>query len=133
MSDRRVILYHKHPSSARTLFLRVNGTVCLFDGLPEHAGGAESSEEIDSEIDRSIVSPAERRFGLPEGSLEIEREFLAAIETEKTPIPTYLARFTGIDPPAGSIEGEFISITQARTLPATELRLLQLAYDFIME
>jgi hypothetical protein len=135
MANNRVILYHKHPSSARTLFLRVNGTVCLFDGLPEKIEGIENDRER-GEIARSIVSPAEQRLGLPDGSLEIEREFLAEVETENEPIPTYLARFTGIDPPVEAIagrEGEFIAITQARSLPAGELQLLQMAYSFIME
>jgi hypothetical protein len=136
MSDTRVIVYHKHPSSARTLFLRVKGTVCLFEGLPDHTGVIDAPHHPTTETDRSIVSPTEQRLGLPEGSLEIETEFLAAIETDDSPIPTYLARLKGIDPPVETLarqEGELIAITQARTLPTTELKLLQLAYSFIME
>jgi hypothetical protein len=136
MSNRRVILYHKHPSSARTQFLRLNGTVCLFDGLPNHIEGVEDCPEENRETDRSLLSPTEQRLGLPDGSLEIERGFLAEIETGEEPIATYLARFTSIDPPVETIAqqaGEFIAITQARSLPEAEVQLLKLAYSFIME
>ncbi|MGC8713495.1 MAG: hypothetical protein ACP5RH_13990 [Leptodesmis sp.] len=41
-SNYRLILYHKHPSSGRTLFLRLHETVCQFDGLSTASRVVES-------------------------------------------------------------------------------------------
>jgi hypothetical protein len=136
MSNTRLIVYHKHPRSAKTLFLRVNGTVCLFEGLPDVSNVVEHPHDTQTPVAVELISPTEQRLGLPQGSLEIEPEFVAEIDTSESLIPTYLARLKGIDPPFDRVDpqnAQFIAITEARSLPPAELELLRQAYTFIME
>ena len=137
--ENRVILYHKQGTSARTLFLRVNETVCLFDGLPTLSSVLE-----DAPTDKIAVHPAailaetEQKLGLPPASIKIdsEDEFQASVDAPAGPINIILARFTATDPPREAVApagGTFIALTEARQLPATELVLLRLAYQAIME
>jgi hypothetical protein len=137
-SDCRLILDHKHPSSGRTLFLRLDETVCQFDGISpssrvieSHVGGNQVKDDLSD-----LLADAEQRLGMSSGTLEIDREFNVSIDNENTPIQVYLARFTAIDPPQEQLaerEGKFIAMTDARRLPPTELELLRLAYSAIME
>lgn len=138
----RLILYHKHPSSARTRFLRLaHGGVCGPDPLPPLA------QLIDGEILRAqacdgvlhhpahLVKQAEQSLDLPSGSLEAEGEFHEQVDVDGGPLDVYLARFTAIDPPfeqAGRHHGEFIDLTQARGLPVAELELLRKVYEFVL-
>lgn len=131
----RIILYHKQSTSARTLFLRLNNTVCLFDGLP-------TLSAIKEEYDNVLIHPAavlkevQQRLKLPANSLKIDEEFQAKVDAPEQPIPVLLASFTQIDPPRDLVApagGQFIAITEARQLPQTELQLLRLAYQAIME
>ncbi len=138
VSDRRLVLYHKHSSSGRTLFLHVNGTVCQFDGLSaasriveSHIGGDQVSEDLSE-----LLTDAEQRLGLSSGTLAIDREFNVAIVDSDTPLQIYLARFTTIDPPEEQLaeySGKFVALMDARRLPPTELELLRLAYSVIMD
>ncbi len=137
-SDRRLILYHKHPSSGRTLFLRLNETVCQFDGISassrvveSHVGGNQVKDDLSD-----LLADAEQRLGISSGTLQIDREFNVVIEDAGTPMQIYLARFTAIDPPQERLAeqaGKFIAMTEARRLPPTEQELLRLAYTAIME
>lgn len=137
-SDYRLILYHKHASSGRTLFLRFNETVCQFDGISSasrviesHVGGNQVQDDLST-----LLADAEQRLGMARGSLMIDREFNVAIDDSNTPIQVYLARFTTIDPPQEELAeqaGKFIALTEARRLPPTELELLRLAYTTIMD
>ncbi|MCU0533525.1 MAG: hypothetical protein MUD14_06485 [Hydrococcus sp. Prado102] len=138
MSSHRLILYHKHPSSGRTLFLRLDETVCQFDGISpssrvveSYVGGNQVKDDLSD-----LLADAEQRLGMSSGTLEIDREFNVSIDDENTPIQVYLARFTAIDPPQEQLAeqaGKFIAMTEARRLPPTELELLRLAYTAIME
>jgi hypothetical protein len=138
VSDRRLILYHKHSSSGRTLFLHLNGSVCQFDGLSaaariveSHVGGNQVHEDLSD-----LLTDAEQRLGLAGGTVEIDREFSVAIVDADTPLHIYLARFTAIDPPQERLAeygGKFMALTEARRLPPTELELLRLAYSTIMD
>jgi hypothetical protein len=138
MSSHRLILYHKHPSSGRTLFLRLDETVCQFDSISPSSRVVESNvggNQVKDDLS-DLLADAEQRLGMSSGTLEINREFNVSIDNENTPIQVYLARFTAIDPPQEQLterEGKFIAMTDARRLPPTELELLRLAYSAIME
>lgn len=138
-SDYRLILYHKHPSSGRTLFLRLNETCCQFEGISagssvveSHVGGNQVKADLSD-----LLTDAEQRLGMGSGALTLDREFNVAIDDSETPIQVYLARFTAIDPPQAELaerSGKFIALTEARRfLPPTELELLRLAYSAIMD
>ncbi len=132
----RVILYHKQSTSARTLFLRVNDTVCLFDGLPTLSDIQEEACDNVLIHPTAILQEVEQRLNLPAGCLKIDEEFQAKVDAPDAPIPVLLASFTQTDPPrdlVASFGGQFIAITEARQLPQTELQLLRLAYQAIME
>lgn len=142
MPKPRLILYHKHPSSARTRFLKLaHGGVCGFEPLPV------LSQLIDGEVLKypqgtdvlqhpaPLIQEAEKTLGLPAGALEAQGEFHEQIDVDGGPLDVYLARFTDIDPPIGQMEslgGEFIDLTQARGLPDTELELLRKVYEFAL-
>jgi hypothetical protein len=136
MTETRLIVYHKHPSSARTLFLNLKGTVCLFEGVPESSEVTVPSPEMETAAAQSLITATEARLGLASGSLEMEGEFVAEVDNEQEHISTYLARLTSLDAPLDAVaqaDGSLISITEARGLPSAELNLLRLAYSFIME
>lgn len=138
----RLIMYHKHGTSARTRFLKLaHGGVCGFDPLPV------LSQLIDGEVVRHqeanalvchpapLVAQAEQTLGLPAGSLEAEGEFFEQVDVDGGPLAIYLARFTTVDPPFDAVRqqgGEFIDLTEARGLSGTELELLRKVYEFVL-
>jgi hypothetical protein len=138
LSDYRLILYHKHSVSGRTLFLRLDQTVCQFNGLSaasqvveSHIGGNQVQADLSD-----LLTEAEHRLGLSSGTLQIDREFRVAIDDVNHPVQIYLAQFTTLDPPQDQLAdqaGQFITLTEARRLPPTELELLRLAYSTIMD
>jgi len=138
MPNSRFILYHKHPTSARVLFFRLNDTVCHFEALPSESKVGESNLEagqIAADFEEAIAH-TEQKLGLANGTLEIETDFLAKVDRADDPINIYLARFTTTDPPHEQIEdleGKFIALTEARRLPPVELELLRLVYSFLMD
>ncbi len=135
----RVIMYHKQSTSARTLFLKLNNTVCAFDGLPTLSQLLEPEEVPSSTVElhpAMVIREAEQRLGMPTGCLEVEGEFRHYVDTPDFPIMILLARFTMIDPPRALVEphnGKFIALTEARGLSRPELELLRIAYSIIME
>ncbi|MBK1700616.1 hypothetical protein [Thiococcus pfennigii] len=138
MSDPRLIMYHKHPTSARTRFLRLPyGGVCGFAALPPQAeldAGPRGSAKV-SWHPFAVLHAAEAELGLAHGSLEVESGFRAAVRSADVTIEILLARFTAIDPPlalAEALGGAFIDLTQARALPPLELALLRRAYELIL-
>ncbi len=142
MSSYRLILYHKHSSSGRTLFLRLDQTVCQFEGLSaqaliveSHIGG-EQVTKAQASLLSELIANSEQRLGLANGSLEIDREFSVAVDDSNQMLQVYLAQFTSVDPPEDQLAnhaGKFIALTEARRLPPTELELLRLAYTTIMD
>lgn len=137
LNDARVILYHKQATSARTLFVRHQHSICLLHALPDLA------QLLDTPIDSSIlIHPApllaktEIFFGMRSGTLELEKTFHAQLDVPHGLVTVFLARILTIDPPRELIakhEAKFIALTEARGLPAVELELLRLAYAVIME
>lgn len=138
----RIILLHKHPTSARTRFLRYAGdTVCAFAPLPNLSqvidGKIIHIEEPGVEFHPSpVVKAAEAMLGLERGDIEIEPDYRVRVDIPGGPVKIFLGRFTTIDPPfehAEQINGRFIDLTQARDLPDVELQLLRKAYEVVME
>lgn len=139
-NDARVIVFHKHGSSARTRFLRLpHGGVCGFQALPTLVSVLDAH---DAPVSSSVVShpsavmvAAEQCLGLDAGSLEYEPEFQEQLDAPGGVLNVYLARCTSIDPPfeaAERIGAQFIAITDARGIKDAELQLLQRAYQVIM-
>ena len=134
MSATPIILYHKHPTSARTRFLRfAHGGICGFEGMPSAQAlgvGPASGGVVAHPI--MLVRDAERRLGLASGSLEHQSELRCHLKGSDGDSDVFVARFTAIDPPfaaGASIGAEFIDLTQARQLAPVELALLRLVYD----
>jgi len=137
MPPAHLILYHKHPTSARTRFLRLaHGGVCGLEALPADAaiddsGGAQTVVSHPA----MLLRAAERQLGLCAGSLEGDAGFHCRIDAGGTASDVYLARFTAIDPPfeaADAVGAGFIDLTQARGLAAVELQLLRRAYEHVL-
>lgn len=138
MSDPRLIMYHKHPTSARTRFLRLPyGGICGFAALPLRAEldlAPHGSAKV-TWHPSSVLHAAEAELGLASGSLEVEYGFRCAVRSADATTEILLARFTAIDPPlalAEALGGAFIDLTQARALPPIELALLRRAYELIL-
>jgi hypothetical protein len=130
-----LILVHKQGSSARVRFLRLSEGV-LFLPLPSlsvlrEEGYAPAVRPQPADVLRQ----AEERLGLATGSIAIEGEFHAWVDTPGGDVPVFLAAFTTLDPPFAAAErvgGKFISITEARGLPQVELRLLLRTYEYLI-
>jgi hypothetical protein len=137
MSKTRLIMYHKHNTSARLRFLKLSyGGVCGFEPLPTLSQLLdEKPEECVTAHPAPLVSEAERHLGMVMGELEAEGEYQAYVEVPDGVVQVYLARFTSIDPPfemAAAHGGEFVDLPQARNIHQVELELLRKAYETIM-
>lgn len=131
----RVILYHKHPTSARTRFLRFsNNSVCAFDKIPKLA-------QLIDKPDASLIYPSavlkqvEEKLGFDNETLKAEGEYLQTVEVPGETIQIILANITTMDPPVELVEktgASFIDLTQARDLPQVELELLRHAYELVL-
>jgi hypothetical protein len=137
MQTCRLIMYHKHPTSARTRFFKLShGGVCAFEPLPVPAQLMEEADEAVLSHPAKLVSDAEQQLGIGAGSLEVDGEFHAWVDVARGPIQVFLARFTDIDPPFDAIAeagGELIDLAGGRSLAPVELELLRLAYECVME
>jgi len=137
----RLILYHKHPTSARTRYLKLDGnSVCAFHPLPAAAEILQSQAGVtESGIlphPAAVIAAAEHWLGLAPGALEYQSDFRAVVRAGKSDYRIFLVRFTDIDPPfdaAQRVGADFIAITEARSLPPVELELLRQAYVHVME
>ena len=138
MDNKRLIIYHKQAASARILFFALNGSICHCDGLSPESKIVDNSIEEDRVIDypETLIPTIKKRLELSSNILEIEKPFIAISKSEDLALDIYLARFTTIDPPREQLKhlgGKFITIVDARTFPAVELKLLGLAYSFLMD
>lgn len=137
LSDARILIYHKQSTSARTLFLRWNNSVCLFEPLPELSQLLET--EVDSPVlihPAPLLAKAEQFFGMDSGDLEWDKEFHAQLDVPQGLVAVFLVRCKHMDPPRELVaaqEAKFIALTEARGLPPVELELLRRAYSVIME
>jgi hypothetical protein len=141
LEDIRVILYHKHRTSARTLFLRhADGGVCTPKPLPP-LSSVLPEEETDSENVTFAVHPASlalvlgRHLELPPDFIEIDPEFSAKVDTPGQLLTFYIGRFKCMDPPCAQFTdrgGKFCAITDLRGQPPAEMELLRRAYQAIL-
>ena len=138
----RLILYHKHSTSARTRFLRLGyGGVCAFEPLPTLSSYIDDGDDFDDKDNimlhpAQLISKAEQHMGLESGDLSADSDFHARVDTPSGVVHVYLARFTAIDPPFETVEnigGKFIALTEARGRPPAEMELLRQAYAVVME
>ncbi len=139
-ADVRLIMYHKHPTSARLRFLRLpEYGVCAFATLPELTVVLEPEECPKDSVLRhpaELLRRAEETLGLARGALEVEPCFRERLDVPGDMLNVYLARFTAIDPPFEAAEeahGHFGAITEMRDLSPVQLELLRRAYQVIME
>jgi hypothetical protein len=139
-ADMRLLLAHKQKTSARVRFLRFPHGLCAFAALPALSSVLDDAPASQVETHPSLyLRSAEAQLGLEHGSLALEAEFSASVDTPEGPIRVRLAIFTSIDPPfeaADKLGGKFIAITEARgdlnkTSPA-EMELLRQAYTVLM-
>ena len=140
MEKDRVILYHKQPTSAKISFLRLNGTVCQWGGLPSGAKMVscqiEDDEQPTTPAPKDLISTIEQQLKLTPGILTLETPFQAIVAAEDDEFNVYLAGFTTTDAPheqVAEIEGKLIAVTEARRLPPVELELLKQVYAFLMD
>lgn len=140
MGNSFVILYHKQPTSARILFLRLDGTVCQLGGLPTGAKIISCHTEDEAEAitppPENLITTVEEQLKFTQGTLALDAPFQAIVAAEANQFNVYLARFTSTDAPdeaVADIEGKLIAVTEARTLPPIELELLKQVYAFLMD
>jgi len=142
-TNTRLIMYHKQHTSARTLFLRLNNTVCSHP-LPKLSQVKEADDEkeifshpalIQKQAEQLIQYMAQY-LSIDAASIEADASFYEELDVPDGEIKVYLAQFTMMDPPRTEVagkDGKMITIMEARGLPQTELELLRRAYAAIME
>jgi hypothetical protein len=133
----RLLCFHKQGTSARTRFLRFGDSLLAFAPLP--AGALLRAEDAAPSSllphPAALLKTAEKKLGLPGGSLQVVPEFSATVDTPQGEVPVLLAGFTTMDPPfvaADSVGGRFVALTEMRGLPATEMDLVRRAYTVIL-
>ena len=135
-SNMRLLLAHKQKTSARVRFLRFPHGLTAFQALPALSSVFEDAPDSRVEMHPGLyLRSAEAQLGLAAGSLALEAEFSASVDTPDGPIRVRLATFTSIDPPfvaAERLGGRFIAITEARGCAPAELDLLRQAYTALM-
>ncbi|MBS1208397.1 MAG: hypothetical protein H6R19_795 [Proteobacteria bacterium] len=132
----RLILCHKHKTSARLRFLCFPHGMLAFEPLP-----ADCTINPDSSATQVRVHPAAwvrqaaERLEMDLHLLCAEGDFHAEARLGPTCIPILLACFTSIDPPfeiALRYGARFIPITETQHASPQELTLLRLAYEHLI-
>lgn len=127
-----LILYHKHPTSAWTRFLRLaHGGICDTGRIPPEAELAPPPK-LSTHPAMPLRSAAER-LGLTADELVPDVGFRCGLRVGDAVEQVHLGHFVGIDPPfaaAAAVNAEFIDLVQARkVLVPAELALLRLVYN----
>ncbi|MGD8569105.1 MAG: hypothetical protein PVJ39_13535 [Gammaproteobacteria bacterium] len=139
LQNTRLIVFHKHPMSARLNFLQFSyGGVCAFSPLPKLVSlvdkGAHS--ETGPVIHPSTITNwAEKQLGLKHGALRLEVEFYERVEVPKGEIAIYLAGIDGHETPDSELQKkdvQSISLMACVGIAPVEMLLLQKAYRVIM-
>lgn len=132
----RVILYHKHFTSARTRFLKYRyNSILAFEPLAKLAQLSDDSPPKTTTHPAMVLRQVEKQLGLEAGSLKAEAGFQYYVEVPGAAVQIILAAVTSIDPPFALAEqagAEFIDLMQARGLPQIELELLRCAYEWVL-
>lgn len=140
----QLVVYHKHPTSARLRFLRhAHGGICAAAPLPAAARIETGACAPDAANGNGAVRAhpgmllrgVEAALALPRGCIEPDGAFRCHVVADGGCAEVLLARFRDIDPPfdeASAVGADFIDLTDARRLPAAELMLLRLAYEHVL-
>lgn len=137
----RLILVHKHPTSARTRFLFFKEeTVCGFEPLPTLIQLVdETLPQLDApkveEHPARLLGQAAKFLELQSDDLVIEPEFSAVLDMPGGLTRVYLAHILTIDPPiekAAEHGAKFIDLTEARNINPVELQLLRKGYEAVL-
>jgi hypothetical protein len=138
----RLILFHKHPMSARMHFLYFkyddrHGGVCAFKPLPKLAAPVEMPNRGSDFVlhPAAVKAWGEQQLGLRSVSLQMEPEFCEYVEVPNGEITVYLAGFEGYELPTFGIQqhdARFISLMECIGIAPVEMLLLQRAYGVIM-
>lgn len=141
MNDTRVIIFHKHPASAKVRFLKYDyGGICGFEALPALASVLD---EAVFEKERNVINHpvmiarnAENALKLGENTLETVGEYLQRVDVPQGVINIYLLGLRGRDTPDEALAAQGATlhlITEMRALPVAEMELMRRAYVAIME
>lgn len=134
--DYRVILYHKHPTSARTRFLKFRyNSVFAFAPLVKLAQLSEGLSSKTPLHPAIALQQVTRQLGLPADILRIESPFQHYVDVPGEPVQIILIAITSQDPPfaiAEQLGAQFIDLMQARGLAPVELELLRLVYEWAL-
>ena len=135
----RLILFHKHPVSARMHFLYfLHGGVCAFKPLPKLASLSEQYAESNAELvihPSTISNWGEQQLKLHPGALKAETEFCERVEVPGGEITVYLTGFTGYETPNDSLSrcgARLVTLMECIGIPPVEMLLLQKAYRVIL-
>jgi len=141
MRDTRVIIFHKHPVSAKVRFLKfAYGGICGFEPLPQLA--EILNDELFEDEDKVVTHPvviarqAEKALGIKDGLLDIASEYLQRVDVPNGVISVYLLGLLDHDTPDETLLKQGASlrlITEIGSLPTAEMELLRRAYVAIME
>lgn len=136
----RVLLVHKHITSARVRFLRYEDGIVGPVPLPKLAQVLEADEAAVGgavvEHPAVLVGRVAADLGLNAGDIEVEPAFRAYVDTPQGVSTIYLGLLTAIDPPfeaATQVGARFIAMTEAGDLTPTELELMRQAYICLMD
>lgn len=128
----RLVICHKHSTSARLRFMRLPWGVTLFEPLPD---GATLDEEQDAGLrahPAACVQLAARWLDMPTSSLQAETDFYQRVSlADGNTLEIVLLRVAEMDPPfaaAERYEGQFVDLIDARNLQPIELGLLRNIY-----
>jgi len=130
-----LIFIHKQSTSGRVRFLRFPHGVVGLNALPEGCSVLEGDAPTVSAHPAAALQEASAYLGVPLTDMACEAEFQAWIDSAGGPRQVLLAAFTSIDPPfdaAAAHDCKFITMTEARGLPATELVLMRKVYEYVL-
>ncbi len=131
----RVILYHKHPTSARTRFLKYSyNSVLAFEPLAKLAQLTDQAPNTTTHPAMALKQVASH-LGVEADVLKADTGFQHYVDVPGEPVQIILAQMKCMDPPfelAEKIDAQFIDLMQARGLPQVELELLRSAYEWVL-
>jgi len=139
MNDNRIIIFHKHPVSAKVHFVKqAYGGICGFSELPKLASVLDDEHEIDEIVVQHpamVAKAVAEGLGVAQADVEVVPSFMQYVDVPDATIKVYLAGMQTHDMPVEALAAKGASlhlITELRGLPPAEMELLQRAYIAIM-
>lgn len=134
----RVIIFHKHRTSGRTVFLiDINDSILFGDAMDAPCYLLENGEvaEQHDEKHRALLQSIEEEVHLKDRALILESGFQQTIETRQGVMPVLLARLDTMDVPDCSVLSggqAFVPMTELRKLAPNEMELVRLANEYVV-